>query len=177
MIPPKRIVAQLRKIASDLEASSNPSRELVAKDIKRVVSSLTKTAGSLVVSIADWGYDIEDGIPIIGYDYVITDSGEVIVEGAVTGEGAGNEYGEVDSIGISIENALGSKVSTDMISDKLFPWKKLYAAFNEIGIHDENSPEHEQFVQNGEELHTKAWKDFVVQNEESVIKSITTGNY
>jgi len=41
MTSPRRTASQLRRIADNLEASSNPSRELVAKDIKRVVAGLT----------------------------------------------------------------------------------------------------------------------------------------
>jgi len=40
MTSPRRTASQLRRIAAGIEASSNPSRELVARDIKRVVASL-----------------------------------------------------------------------------------------------------------------------------------------
>jgi len=36
MPSPRKIAYQLRKIASRIEASANPSKKLVAKDIKRV---------------------------------------------------------------------------------------------------------------------------------------------
>ena len=65
MASPRRTASQLRKIADNLEASSNPSRELVARDIKRVVASLTRAAASNVKvdestsKIEDWGgFDI-----------------------------------------------------------------------------------------------------------------------
>jgi len=62
MPSPKRVVSQLRRIVTNLEKSSSPDRGLVAKDIKRVVSGLTRTANAnLFVSTVTFpdGYEFD----------------------------------------------------------------------------------------------------------------------
>jgi len=48
---PSQLASQLRRIASKIDASKNPDRTLVAKDLKKVLSSLKTGTSSIVYRI------------------------------------------------------------------------------------------------------------------------------
>jgi len=93
MSSPRRIASQLRKIASNIEASSNPSRELVAKDIKRVVAGLGKTAtDDLRVK-----YLMEQEDHVVMHQVIIT-GGEGSISASAAIEQDGGKFWKCDPI-------------------------------------------------------------------------------